>query len=40
MKPDEVRQENDEQNLPVQAIQAEPMEVPVIEEHAEVPKVT
>ena len=38
MKPDEVRKENDEQNLPVQAIQAEPMEVPVIEEYAEVPK--
>ena len=36
VKPDEVRNKTGEQDHPVQA---EPMEIPVIEEYAEVPKV-
>ena len=36
MKPDEVRNKTDEQNHPVQT---EPMEIPVMEEFTEVPKV-
>ena len=39
VKPDEVRNETGEQNLPVQTEQTEPMEMPVVEEYTEVPKV-
>ena len=39
VKPDEVRNETGEQNLPVQTVQIEPMEIPVVEEYAQVPKV-
>ena len=39
VKPDEMRNETGEQNLPAQAVQIEPMEIPVVEEYAEIPKV-